>query len=201
MLTLAFDTATTVSTCAVVRDGRPLAERTSQPARLLADVDAMLTEVGVDLPEVDRLVVGTGPGSFTGLRMGLATARALAFTLELRVSGVSTLEALAEGAPGAVPVIDARRKEIFVLTNGAPACVAPADLRLEPGAVCVGDGAVRYRGLLESAGARVPSDESELHVPRASLHVRLAREFGPAEEIAPLYVRQPDAERRAARPE
>jgi hypothetical protein len=72
-------------------------------------------------------------------------------------------------------------------------------LELEPETVCVGDGAVRYRSLLEEAGAEVPPRGSDLHVPRAHLHVGLARNFEPAELVEPIYLRVPDAERAAAR--
>jgi tRNA threonylcarbamoyladenosine biosynthesis protein TsaB len=127
--------------------------------------------------------------------MGLATARALSFTLDLSVAGVSTLDALAAGSPGALPVIDAKRREVFTLVDGEPAVLLPGDLALEPGTVCVGDGAVRYRDLLEAAGAEVPPDESEAHLPRARFHAELAGEFGPAELVEPLYLRVPDAEK------
>jgi len=66
-----------------------LAERASRAVRVLADADELLEEAGADPRELSRLVVGTGPGSFTGVRMGLAAARALAFALELRLAGVS----------------------------------------------------------------------------------------------------------------
>jgi tRNA threonylcarbamoyladenosine biosynthesis protein TsaB len=195
MLVLAFDTATGVATSAVVQDGEALAERASTPTRVLEDVDELLREAAIEPASLDALVVGTGPGSFTGLRMGLAAARGLAFALELPVAGVSTLDALAAGAPGALPVIDARRHEVFTLVDGEPVARPPTELELEPGTRCVGDGAVRYRSDLEALGAEIPPDDSELHVPRASLHPRLARDFGPAEEVEPIYVRAPDADR------
>jgi tRNA threonylcarbamoyladenosine biosynthesis protein TsaB len=195
MLTLAFDTATSVATSALVRDGELLSERASRAVRVLADVDELLQDGSVERRELRRLVVGTGPGSFTGVRMGLATARALAFGLELPLAGVSTLDALAAGAPGALPVVDAGRREVFTLHEGAPAVVAPGQLRVPPGTVCVGDGAVRYRAVLEGLGAQVPPRESEVHLPRARFHVELAREFVEPDAVEPLYLRLPDAER------
>lgn len=195
MLTLAFDTATGVATSALVRDGSVLGERMSVPASLLEDVDALVRDAGAEPGDIETLVVGTGPGSFTGVRMGLAAARGLAFALDVPVAGVSTLAALAAGSPGAVPVIDARRREIFATVDGEARCLSPAELPLEPGTVCVGDGAVRYRGVLEASGAEIPPDESELHLPRARFHAQLAREFGPAELVEPIYLRVPDAER------
>src|SRR4029078_6773104 len=125
MLTLAFDTATGVATSALVRDGEVLGERSSRAVRVLADAEELFEQAGGKPRELRRLVVGTGPGSFTGVRMGLAAARGLAFALDLPLAGVSTLEALAAGAPGALPVVDAGRREVFTLVEGAPAVVAP----------------------------------------------------------------------------
>jgi tRNA threonylcarbamoyladenosine biosynthesis protein TsaB len=200
LLTLAFDTATNVATSALLEDGKLLGERTGVPARLLEDVDALLTSADAEPAELERIVVGTGPGSFTSLRMGLAASRTLAFALDAEVAGVSTLEALAAGAPAAIPVIDARRREVFTLIDGEPVATAPNDLRntVLQGRTCVGDGAVRYREVLEAAGAQIPPDDSELHVPRASVHARLATDFGPAELVEPIYVRVPDADRTRA---
>ena len=194
---LAFDTATSVATSALVEDGETLGERTGLPGRLLEDVDALFAGADVQPTALDRIVAGTGPGSFTSLRMGLAAARALALALDVQVAGVSTLAALASGAPGALPVIDARRREVFTLIDGEPVAIGPDRLGtgLLQGRICVGDGAVRYREILESAGAEVPPDESELHIPRAVLHATLARDFGPAELVEPIYVRVPDADR------
>jgi tRNA threonylcarbamoyladenosine biosynthesis protein TsaB len=196
VLILAFDMATSVVTTALVRDREPLAERSSRPRSVLEDIDVVLREADVEPEQLDALAVGTGPGSFTGVRIGLATARALAFALGLRAAGVSTLDALAAGSPGAVPVIDAKRGEVFVTLAGERRCLEPAAVVLAPGVVCVGDGALRYRAILEQRGAVIPPDESDQHVPRARFHALLARDFGPAEAIEPLYLRLPDAERR-----
>jgi tRNA threonylcarbamoyladenosine biosynthesis protein TsaB len=195
LITLAFDTATDVATTAVVEDGEVVGERRSRAITVLEDADAVLRQAGVKLARVDRLAVGTGPGSFTGLRIGLAAARGLALALDLPVAGVSTLDALAAGAPGALPVIDARRREVFTLVAGRPVVLPPDELGLPPGTVCVGDGAVRYRELLEAAGAVVPADDAAEHVPRARFHALLARDFGPAELVEPIYLRVPDADR------
>ncbi|MGZ4257380.1 MAG: tRNA (adenosine(37)-N6)-threonylcarbamoyltransferase complex dimerization subunit type 1 TsaB [Gaiellaceae bacterium] len=191
MLTLAFDTATRVATAALVRDGTVLGERVSRAVSVLEDADELLREAGAEPGDLNALAVGTGPGSFTGLRLGLAAARGLAFALDLRVAGVSTLDALAAGAPGAVPVIDAGRREVFVLRDGKPVACAPQEV--EPG-LCVGDGAIRYRMVLEERGAEVPPDGDERHLPRALFHVQLAEAFVPAGEVEPLYLRLPDAQ-------
>jgi tRNA threonylcarbamoyladenosine biosynthesis protein TsaB len=197
MLTLAFDTATDVATVAVVRDGEVLGERRSRAVTVLADADELLRGVSLAPRDLDRLVVGVGPGSFTGVRIGLAAARGLALALDLPVAGVSTLAALAAGAPGAVPVIDARRREVFALVGGEPRCFAPDALEVEPGCEYVGDGAVRYRATIEAVGGVVPSDGDGRHVPWARNHAELAHEAGPAELVEPVYLRLPDAEKAA----
>jgi tRNA threonylcarbamoyladenosine biosynthesis protein TsaB len=130
VIVLGFDTAT-LSTAAGLRlaDGSRLQAR-DDPApavspghatRLLAMVAALLEQAGVAWSELDRIAVGLGPGRFTGLRVGVATARGLAQSLSLQLVGVSTLEALAEaaavhggeGCDGVLPVIDALRGEVF----------------------------------------------------------------------------------------
>jgi tRNA threonylcarbamoyladenosine biosynthesis protein TsaB len=194
MLILAFDTATDVATSALVEDGEVLGERTSRAVTLLEDVDALLRQAGARTGDIQGLAVGTGPGSFTGLRVGLATARGLALALGVPVAGVSTLDALAAGAPGALPVIDARRGEVFVL-QGEPRVLPPEDLDVEAGTVCVGDGAVRYRSVLAAKGAEIPPDGDDRHIPRARFHAQLARDFGPAELVEPMYLRVPDADK------
>lgn len=189
MLILAFDTATDVATSALVADGEVLGERSSVPSTLLEDVDALFRQASTRPGELDALVVGTGPGSFTSTRIGLAVARGLGIALGVDGAGVSTLDALAAGEDGALPVIDARRGEVFV---PGPTALAPEAVRAD-GRLCVGGGAIRYRDVLEARGAVVPPDDDPRHVPRAALHARLATGFGPVEEIEPVYVRAPDA--------
>jgi tRNA threonylcarbamoyladenosine biosynthesis protein TsaB len=200
VLTLAFDTATAVATSALVDAGsnghlEVLGERCSRAQTLLEDVDALLRQAGAHPSDLDRLVVGVGPGSFTGVRIGLAVARGLALSLGLPGAGVSTLTALAAGAPGALPVVDAKRREVFTLVDGEPRVLAPQGLALGESAICVGDGAKRYRELLEAHGAVVPPDDDERHLPRARFHAALAGDPGSVEELEPLYLRVPDAER------
>jgi tRNA threonylcarbamoyladenosine biosynthesis protein TsaB len=172
---------------------------------------------------VERIAVGVGPGTFTGLRIGIATARALARSRGLPLVGVSTLASLALGAlggrdgAGVLALIDARRGELFAAgwatgadPAGAPAALGPAVLAPErlaeglaalgPAVLAVGDGAVRFRSILEGAGAAVPPDASALHQVSAMQHCILAArvEPGAPDGVRPAYLRAPDAERRAA---
>jgi tRNA threonylcarbamoyladenosine biosynthesis protein TsaB len=184
----AFDTATSVASCALVRGDELLGERLSQPRSLLVDADALLANAGLTQDDLDAIVAGVGPGSFTSIRMGLATARGIGLALGLPAAGVSSLLAF-EGEP----VIDAKRGEVFV---AGPAVVRPDDLAVL-GRRLVGDGAIRYRELFEAAGAEIPPDDDPAHTPRASLLVAHAGPFGHADELEPDYVREPDAVARA----
>lgn len=189
-LVLAFDTATDVATSALLADGSLLGERVSVARTLLEDVDSLLRDAGARPGDLDAVVVGTGPGSFTSTRIGLAVARGLGLGLGTKAAGVSTLDALAASREGAFPVVDARRREVFV---AGPRVVAPDDLELDPGTLCVGNGAVRYRATLERIGAIVPPDDDEVHLPHARLHASLAGELGDPDALEPIYVRAPDA--------
>jgi tRNA threonylcarbamoyladenosine biosynthesis protein TsaB len=181
----AFDTSTSTATCALVRDGELLGERRSEAKAVLAAADELARTAGIEPAEIDALVVGTGPGSFTSIRIGLATARGLALALDISAAGVSTLHAFAGGQP----VIDARRGEVF--TEG-PVLARPEELDVA-GRRLVGDGAVRYRDLFQAAGAEIPPDGDSAHVPAAHRLVAHAAAYGPADELDPVYLRAPDA--------
>jgi tRNA threonylcarbamoyl adenosine modification protein YeaZ len=191
MLVLAFDTATNVATAALVDDGRVLGERTGCARSLVRDVDELFRGAGAARSELDAVVAGTGPGSFTSTRIGLAFARGLALALGIPGDGVSTLAALGSASPHAFPLVDAGRRQVFA---PGPRATNPDELELAPGTLCIGSGAVRYRVTIEGRGGVVPPDDDPLHVPHARLHVALASSFGPIDEIEPIYVRAPDAE-------
>jgi tRNA threonylcarbamoyladenosine biosynthesis protein TsaB len=218
MIVVGLDTATTATVAGVldasgtvteVRDDPEPGVRPGHANRLLGAAEAALAQAGLGWEEVDRIAVGVGPGSFTGLRIGIATARALAQARGLPLVGVSSLEALALGAGDAelvLAVLDARRGEAFAAAwrDGVP--VAPA-AALSPEALvervaalrgtplAVGDGAVRFRGPLEAAGALVPPDEDGAHRLRAEPVCRLGAAGTPTDRDAllPDYLREPDA--------
>ena len=188
---LAFDTATSTASCALVEDGVPLGEQLTDARSVLAAAAALLREAGLTPGAIDALVVGTGPGSFTSIRMGLATARGLALALDVPAAGVSTLHAFAGGRP----VIDARRGEVF---SSGPSLARPEELEVA-GERLVGDGAIRYRDVFEARGAEIPPDDDPAHLPAAQLLVARAVAFGPAAALEPLYLRDPDAKPLSAR--
>jgi tRNA threonylcarbamoyladenosine biosynthesis protein TsaB len=185
-------------------------ERPGHAARLLPLAERLLAEAGLAFADLDRIAVGTGPGTFTGLRIGVATARALAQSTGAELVGVSTLEALAaEAAPEpaggrVMAILDARRGEAFVaIYKGEdelrPAAAVTLDALpslVQQAMLAVGDGAVRFREVLESSGALVPSDGSPLHTVSAVALARLAEQATAAgrEAVVPDYVRLPDAE-------
>ncbi|MCU0313151.1 MAG: tRNA (adenosine(37)-N6)-threonylcarbamoyltransferase complex dimerization subunit type 1 TsaB, partial [Solirubrobacteraceae bacterium] len=222
-LVLAFDTATPATVVAARRGDGPVAERADLPEpgarpahapRLLALCEEALAACAATWADVTRLGAGTGPGTFTGLRIGVATARALAQATGAPLAGVPTLEGLARGAAGAHPghavlaVLDARRGEAFAAAwdaGGEPvatvvACAPAALAELLPAGgaprLAVGDGALRWRAELEEAGLAVPADGDPLHRPGGAALCALAAERPavPGGALVPDYARLPDAE-------
>jgi tRNA threonylcarbamoyl adenosine modification protein YeaZ len=207
VLVLALDTATPASTAAlaeVTGDGmRGIAERRSVDARahgelLAPEIAVVLQENGVRPGDLDAIVAGTGPGPFTGLRVGLVTAASMGQTLGIPTYGVCSLDALGRAAgPGRVLVAtDARRREVYwaTYTDGvrasAPDVAKPADVRVDVDRA-VGEGALKYSDVFG-----VPIDEILLFPPGAALVALAAeriRERAPGERLTPLYLRRPDA--------
>ena len=213
------DTATSATSVAVIYGGREVelrddpapGERPRHAETLQPLLEQALERAGAGWADVERICVGTGPGGFTGLRLGVATARALAQGRGLALAGVSSLEALARGAGcGAdatvLAVIDARRREVFAAAYRGDRCtleplaIAPAELAASrawgTGATLgVGDGAVRFRAELERAGVAVPPDGSRAHRVSALMVCRLGRASEPVgrDALLPDYRREPDA--------
>ena len=219
MIVLGIDTATSATAVALrgpdgatreLRDDPPAGAHPGHATRLLGMVAELLDDAGIRARELDRIAVGTGPGAFTGLRVGVATARGLAQSLSVELAPVPSLAALARTAPVAGPllaVIDARRKEVFAAPFAGPqgpqleppSVLVPAlvaELLPEP-VPAVGDGAVRYRAELEEAGLEVAPDEAPEHLLRASAVCELGLAAEPGGDYAlvvPDYLRRPDAE-------
>jgi tRNA threonylcarbamoyladenosine biosynthesis protein TsaB len=235
---VALDTATRATVAALLRTGDPPlelearddpapGERPRHATRVLELVADVMGRGGVGWDEVDAIAVGVGPGTFTGLRIGVASARALARARGIPLIGVSTLQSLACNAPAeegtarggsVLAVLDARRGEVFtagwplghqegpptVLSARvcAPEALAEAVGAMRPGALAIGEGAVEFRKVLERAGALIPDDHSAIHRVSAINHCRLALSMrgSSPDQVQPEYLRLPDAEinRRAA---
>ena len=217
MRILAFDTATAATTVALSegsavlerRDDPPTGVRPRHTSRLLPLTNELLREAGWSWDELDRIAVGVGPGTFTGLRIGVSTARALARALGVELVGVPTLESLSLNADGVAAdsvcaALDARRGEVFAaawkqkLQVLSPAAFEPSALgqRLGPDTLAIGDGAVAFREVLERSGALIPDDSSDLHRVTAVNHCRLGLLATPSDPdaVRPEYLRLPDAE-------
>jgi tRNA threonylcarbamoyladenosine biosynthesis protein TsaB len=182
---------------------------------LLAEVERAVAAAG-GWEAVERIAVGVGPGSFTGLRVGIATARALGLSRTLPLSAVGTLDALAHGlgeaagARGRLVALDARRGEVAAALYAAsgerrwgPVLSSPEDLGeriagLPDPVLCGGSGAVRFRQQLTSRKVEIPDDADPVHRV-AARHVCALAAAMPGEDesgsLAPNYMRPPDAER------
>jgi tRNA threonylcarbamoyladenosine biosynthesis protein TsaB len=220
VIILSLDTTTRDGSAAVVRENVVIAELSGDPAlthgqRLPGELQRVLDRAGVGIDQVDLFAVAAGPGSFTGLRVGIATVQGLAMASGRAVVPVSALDALARaGANAHAPVavwMDAQRSDVFAAlyspdgrqllvppVSSAPRAVLDAwqtagDVR---SAVFIGDGAVRYRDFVGEARVIPPP-------PLAGVIGRMAAE-DPSRAvqphaIVPIYVRRPDAELARAR--
>ena len=215
MNVLGFDTATPSTAVALTRadgwlgearDDVALGERPRHGQQLLALAAELAAQAQIDWSAIGRVGVGTGPGGYTGLRIGLATGHGIALAHGAELVGVGTLRALAEPVRDriAVTVLDARRGQAFLAAyrDGeeliAPCVCQPQELaRLARSAgadsLAVGDGALRFREFLERGGVRVAPTESHLHRVSAGAICRLAAS-GSVTAAVPDYLRLADAE-------
>lgn len=216
MRTLALETSTRRGTVALVEDGRTIATRRNDDPRTHAErvvpmIDEALAEAGWGRSSLDVIACGIGPGSFTGVRVALATGKGIAFALGRPIVGVGSLRAMVGGLdprPGdlVVPLLDARKGEVFyaVYAPGgdeqvAPAHVARADVagllapHLARGAVVVGEVAAELP-IVEDRVRRGPTTD----LPDATIVARLAEararagDFDDLDALEPSYVRPPD---------
>jgi len=229
MLVLALDTTTRGGSLAVLEDDRVLAELAGDAAvshteRLPGECEQVLALAGVSRQALDLLVVASGPGGFTGLRIGLAVVQGLALVLDTPTIGVSALDAVAwtarqhETRPRSVAVwMDAARGDVFGATyrwdEGAPADPAPLVIPpvvgapeallaawradLPEGTRFAGDGARRYAGVIAAGSDFLVCPETPLLAgPLGRIGCARARagQAGPPHALQPLYVRRPDVE-------
>jgi tRNA threonylcarbamoyl adenosine modification protein YeaZ len=227
VLLLALDTATPAVTVALHDGTEVLAESTEHDPRrhgelLAPGIEKVLSAAGASRTDLTDVVAGTGPGPFTGLRVGLVTARTLAAALGLRLHGVGTLDALAFHALQQVPdalaggfvvATDARRKEVYWARFAAPVDATsatgvqrvdgphvsrPADVPKD-GVPVVGRGAHLYPAELVSPDAepRGPLDPSAAAL--ATYTARLLASGESLDDVAPQYLRRPDVTMAASR--
>lgn len=224
MKLLAIDTSSQSASCAVTEDGVLLGEfysnvKLTHSQTILPMVKALLENTRLTLKEMDCLGVTTGPGSFTGLRIGLSAVKGIAHGLGLPCVGISTLEALAENFHGipcmVAPVLDARCSQVytalFQIENGSPIRMAPDEAisiaaleerlkNMEKPVFFVGDGAILcYNELKDRLLCALPSPAMRYtRASSAALACEAAYQKGltvPADELAPAYLRLPQAER------
>jgi tRNA threonylcarbamoyl adenosine modification protein YeaZ len=203
VLVLAFDTATPAVTAALHDGGRVLAEHTTIDARrhgelLVPTIEHVLDEAGAALRDVTAIVAGSGPGPYTGLRVGLMTAQGLATTLGIPAYGICTLDAVAYGSGLAEPFLvatDARRKEVFWARYAdmrtrldGPFVDRPADVPVD-GLPVVGAGAGLYAEILGESDAPPYPYAGAL----AALAAERLAEGTPLDPPRPIYLRRPDA--------
>ena len=219
---LAVDTATESCGVCVMSDGMVRAELMlshgqTHTRSILQAVDSVLSLARIALAQIDAFAVTRGPGSFTGLRIGISTVKGLAFAVTKPVVGVSSLDVLAHQAGGdsefVCPVIDARRREVYWriysrksgdLIPETDEQVGPVDQlagQIEGPSTFIGNGAALYAaklGPLVNHGAYwAPSEENAI---RPAVLARLAwrrfeqGRFGNARELVPVYLRKSDAE-------
>ncbi len=212
---LAFDTATPATAVALASADGQLLERREElgpggrpqhAQRLLALAAELLEAAAVEWSELETVAVGVGPGGYTGLRIGLASARGIAQAHGASLVGVGTLRALAEPVRerSVAAVLDARRGEAFIAVyrDGeellAPRVCRPAELAALARAggadtLALGDGALRYRELIERGGIAVAPSRSHLHALSAGAICRLTT-AGLTRAATPDYQRLADAE-------
>ena len=170
MKILAIDTSTPSGSIALLEDDQLIAESTTciqktHAERLLPSIKTLLDNIGIKPEDIDGFALTTGPGSFTGLRIGLSTIKGLSWSLNKPVVGVSTLEALAMNIPYSdkpvCPMLDARKKEVYAAVykcnNNLPECIMP-DTALSPDnlinkikepTIFLGDGIKVYGSLIK----------------------------------------------------
>ncbi len=224
MRILALETSTLAGGVALVEDGRVVGQSMLNIAlthseRLMAMVDRLLKDCRRTPAELDGLALSIGPGSFTGLRVGAATAKGLALALGLPVAPVPTLDALAANLPFAdalvCPLLDARKGEVYLalyrwtgdaMERQSEYLALPpqrAVERLDLPVIVLGDGVAACRSYFGRLGGGLRVGPQAQSMPSAAVvgqigHAMLASGNGlAADEVAPLYLRPSEAEMKA----
>lgn len=221
MKVLGFDTATDDTVVAATEDGETLFEKLIGPGEngrpvhsetLLATMNEGAEALG-GWADVNRIAVGTGPGTFTGIRIGIATANGLALSAGIELVGVSTLEALSlpmrNGTDSVLAVLDARRGEVFAALYAADGSVEWAPFAAKPEELALrldeldrlplagGPGAIRFTDELTRAGISISAPEADIHHLKGRSVCELGAKVGRVDQSIPLeptYLRVPDAQ-------
>jgi len=223
MIVLGIDTSTQVNTIALLQDGQLLCETVlntnkNHSQRLMPMIDVLLKEAELRIESIDGVAVASGPGSFTGLRIGMTTGKALAWSLSKPVVGISSLDGIAFNAQGVAgticPILNARRNQVYTALYKMDTgelerisdymAVEPLELikqlQSHEQVILLGDGVEEFASIFaESLGDRLMIPTSANRLPRAS-HIAylgwkrlLKGEIDDAVNLAPLYVREADA--------
>jgi tRNA threonylcarbamoyladenosine biosynthesis protein TsaB len=217
MRVLAVETSTLAGGVALLDEGRIVGEylldvRITHSERLMAAIDRLLVDAGWAVGDLDGIAVSIGPGSFTGLRIGLGTVKGLAFARTLPIAPVPTLDAMAAGLPFAslpvCPVLEARKGEVYVSRytwdgvrmrrDWEYLAMTPSELvaRLDAPVIVLGDGAGQVMSpFARFAPASRPSPSPAV-VGVLGLERLRRREFVPTRDLVPLYLKPSQAELR-----
>jgi tRNA threonylcarbamoyladenosine biosynthesis protein TsaB len=205
---LAFDSAQAACSAAVMRDGAIVARRIVHMERghaeaLVPMIVAVLADAGIAFAALDRIAVTVGPGSYTGIRVGLAAAKGIGLARGVPLIGVTTLEAVARAARSEhaegpmVIVLETKRADLYVQSfdaalrpTSAPAAVAPDAVEVPAGAVIAGDGAARLKHRL--AARRDVKFAAGDGIVDAAVVAAIAADRSPTGQVSPLYLRPPD---------
>ena len=222
MYILGIDTSTMTGSLAIIRDDRLIAEysvntKTTHAERLLTSIDLLLQAASLTVQDLDGIAVASGPGSFTGLRIGITTAKSIAYSIQKPIVGVSSLDALAAhylySERLLCPILDARKKEVYsafyrnlegqIQRVSDYSVIAPENLvkDIQEPVLFLGDGVTPYRQQLTSLLGDFALFADSAHLlPRGSLVAALGRMRligGDSDDcfaLTPVYIRKSDAE-------
>ena len=219
MKILAIDTSALTATAAILADGKLICEISTTTAlnhsvTVMPMIDELLRKVNMDISEIDLFACSEGPGSFTGLRIGIGTIKGLAYGLEKKVAGVSTLEALAHNISYTdaviAPIMDARRGQVYnalykydgekLVEIAPPRALSVEELceEISQKTIFVGDGVLAYKEkLIETLGDKAifASPQNMLQRAGSVAYAALSKTPVDAEELTAVYLRKPQAER------